>query len=114
MPYMTDQHLQTLLHETTEISSESNLKPFLTDRIMRRIQTLNRSDEYFFQALWFAFKPVALASVLLTLIFISYTTFLSRNYEVAPTPVEIVFGLQPMNLISAYSADLDEFPPLSP
>jgi len=106
--------LQSLLQEATETITESSMQPFLTDRIMRRVQVLSQPEEYFFQTLWLAFKPIAVTSAFLTLAFISYNTFLSRSYEVTPTPIEIVFGLQPMTLTSAYSADLNQFPPVIP
>lgn len=102
-------HLHSLLCETAEMNAKSGVRPFLTDRIMYRIQALNQPEEQLWQTLWLAFRPVALASMLLILGFVSYNAFVSRNYEVEPTPTEIVFGLQPLTLTTAYSANLDEF-----
>lgn len=102
-------HLHSLLRETAEVNAKSGMQPFLADRVMRRIQTLNQPEEQLWQTLWLAFRPVAFASMLLILGFVSYNTFVSRNYEVEPTPTEIVFGLQPLTLTTAYSAGLDEF-----
>lgn len=102
-------HLHSLIRETAEVNAKSGMQPFLADRVMRRIQTLNQPEEQLWQTLWLAFRPVALASMLLILGFVSYNTFVSRNYEVEPTPTEIVFGLQPLTLTTAYSAGLDEF-----
>jgi hypothetical protein len=104
-----DLRLHALLRETAEMNAESGMQPFLADRVMRRIQALNQPEEQLWQTLWLAFRPVALASMLLILGFVSYNTFVSRNYEVEPTPTEIVFGLQPLTLTTAYSADLGEF-----
>ncbi len=104
-----NQHLHSLLRETAEINAVSGMQPFLADRIMRRIQTLNQPEEQLWQTLWLAFRPMALASALLILGFVSYSAFVSRNYEVEPTPTEVVFGLQPLTLTTAYSANLDEF-----
>ena len=106
---MKDSHLYTLLREAAEINAEFSTQPFLADRIMRKIRTINPSEEQFFQMIWFAFKPFILASVLFALGFLCYNTFISRNYEVPPTTTEIVFGLQPLTLTTAYSTDLDEF-----
>ena len=114
MTLIEDHRLRELLQETAEASVESSVQPFLSDRIMRRIRLLDQPEEHFFQMLWMAFKPVVLASALLALGFISYNAILSRNYEVAPTSVEIVFGLQPMTLTSIYTSDLDEFPSMIP
>ncbi|MCY3487361.1 MAG: hypothetical protein OXH34_02870 [Bacteroidetes bacterium] len=111
---MKDPHLHTLLQEAVEINAEFNTQPFLPDRIMRKIRTINPSEEQFFQMIWFAFKPVILASVLFVLGFLSYNTFISRSYEVPPTTTEIVFGLQPLTLTTAYSTDLDESPSTIP
>ena len=109
-----DQHLQKLLCEAVETGTESSIRPFLADRIMRRIQALHQPEEHFFQTLWTAFKPVALASALLAMGFVSYNAILSRNYEVPPTSVEFVFGLQPMTLASIYASDMNEFSSINP
>ena len=111
---MKDPHLHKLLQEAAEINAESCTQPFLPDRIMRQIRTINPSEEHFFEIIWSAFKPVTLASVLFALGFLSYNTFISRSYEVPPTTTEIVFGLQPLTLTTAYSTDLDESPPIIP
>ncbi len=108
------QRLRTLLREAAETVAESSVQPFLPDRIMRRIQSSVHPEEDFFQSLWLAFRPVILASILLTLGFMSYSTILSRNYEVPPTPTEVVFGLQPLTLTNAYSSDLVEFSSMTP
>ena len=83
------------------------MQPFLTDRVMRRITKLSRPDEQLFTALLHVFRPVAIASLLLILIFVSYNSTVSRTYDVPPTTTEVVFGLQPLNLTAAFTADLD-------
>ncbi len=109
-----EQRLRTLLREAAEIGVESSMKPFLPDRIMRQIQSRHHPYEEFFQSLMWGFRPVILASTLLILGFISYSTVLSRSYEVLPTPTEIVFGLQPFTLSTTYASDLNEFLPAIP
>jgi len=45
---------------------------------------------------------------MITIGFITYNIVLSRNYEVALTPVEIIFGLEPMTLTTTYLTDIED------
>ena len=107
----TESRIGTLLLETSETTAATSLKPFLSDRIMRKIQSLHLTQESLSQILWLTFRPFILGCVVLTLVLISCNIFLSRNYDVAPTTTELVFGLQPLTLITAYSSDLDVLTP---
>lgn len=108
MTALEDSRLPSLLQEAAKINADSGIKPFLADRIMRRVRSIHSREEQFFQAIWLVFKPVILASALFILGVLSYNALVSRNYEIRPTTTEMVFGLQPLTLTTAYSADLDE------
>ncbi len=100
-----DAALCSLLRESAEASAEHAMQPFVADRVMRRIAQLTRSEEVFQAALWRFFRPVALAGFILVLAFVGYNSTISRTYEVPPTTTELVLGLQPVTLTTAYSAD---------
>ncbi len=111
---MQNQSLQTLLQEATSTTIEFTSDPCLTDRIMDQVISLHEPKYQFYQTLWDAFKPVAAMCILITLGFLSFNMMLSRKYEVTLTPIEIVFGLEPMTLSTTYLSDLDEFPATIP
>jgi len=105
---MENQSLRTLLQEATSTTTQATIHPFLTDRIMDQVTSLHRPQHQFFQTLWDTFKPVAFICLMITIGFITYNIVLSRNYEVALTPVEIIFGLEPMTLTTTYLTDIED------
>jgi len=111
---MDHQDLQDLLREATSKTSESSTDPFLTDRIMHQVTSLDDMQHQFFHMLWHAFRHVAFVCVLMTIGFISYNLLLSRNYEVTLTPVELVFGLEPMTVTTTYLSDFETLPATIP
>lgn len=98
--------LRAVLRESAEASAEHAVQPFVADRVMRRIASATRNDELFQATLWRLFRPIAIASFILMVAFVGYNSTVSRNYEVPPTATEVVLGLQPVTLTTAYSADL--------
>ena len=50
---------------------------------------------------------MALASLLLILGFVGYNAVVSRSYDVQPTTTEVVFGLQPVSITEAFTADIE-------
>ncbi len=111
---MNDPRLSSLLQEATDINAASNTQPFLSDRIMRKVRTINSSEEYFFQMIWVTFKRILLASILFVLGFLSYNRSVIYDYDIPYTTTELVFGLKPMTLTMAYSTDLEESSPTIP
>lgn len=109
-----DPPLSRVLQHEVELSLDASMQPFLADRVMRRIGSLHQSEEQLLHSLWHAFKPIALAGALVILGFISYNTLISRSYEVAPTPTEFIFGLQPLTVTTAYFTDVDELSAMIP
>ena len=101
-----DAALRSLLCVAADASAERAMQPFVADRIMRRIARATRSDELLQAALWRFFRPVAIASFILMLAFVGYNSTVSRSYEVPPTATEVVLGLQPVTLTTAYGVDM--------
>ncbi len=106
---MNDHQIQNLLHDAVSTTTKHRIQPSLTDRIMLQVTSIHEPHEHFFQVLWDAFKPIAFAATLLILGLMSYSMVLSQNYEASPTTIELVFGLKPLTLTSAYLEDLDAF-----
>ena len=103
--------LRSLLRHTADTSSQNALRPFLADRVLRRIRP---ADEALFGSLWHLFRPLALAGILLIVGFASYNATFYRSYDAQPTATEVMLGLRPVTLTTAYAADLDTFLPLTP
>ena len=103
-----DSHaLRRLLQEHADQASELAFQPFLADRVMRRITMASQPEDQLFSLLFGLFRPVALASLLLILGLVGYNTVVSRTFDVQPTTTEVVFGLQPVSLTDAFTADLE-------
>jgi len=103
--------LQTTLRDTLDTHSEEALRPFFTDRLMRRVNAIRTttyvfsSEEEFFRNLTRLFKPIAVASLVIILSLAAYNFTISNAYEVAPSPTEAVLGLPPVDLATAYDLD---------
>ena len=99
--------LRRLLHEYADESAELSMSPFLADRVMRRIASDSQPEEQLYSFLFSLFRPVALASLLLILGLVGYNAVVSRSYDVQPTTTEVVFGLQPVSITEAFTADIE-------
>ena len=99
--------LRRLLSEYADESAEKAVQPFVADRIMRRIAMASQPEEQLYTFLFRLFRPVALTSLLLILGFVGYNAMVSRSYEVLPTTTEVVFGLQPVSITEAFTADIE-------
>ena len=112
--------LQGLLQTTVRTTSEEALKPFFTDRLMRRLTpapqrlAAEASDEEYFSLLLRLFRPVVAAGLLLILGFAPYNVTLSSDYETRPSTTEAVLGLPPVTLATAHDLDLSTTPPTDP
>lgn len=106
--------LQHLLQESVRESSETALRPFFADRVMRRIAPTTAPDEALLEYLWRLFRPMVVVSTLLILGLAAYSASRIDAYEATPTTSEAILGLQPITLTSAFAADLDIIPALDP
>lgn len=106
--------LQHLLQESVRASSETAIKPFFADRVMRRIAPSPAPDEAILGYLWHLFRPMAVVSTFLILGLAAYSASRMDAYEATPTTSEAILGLQPVTLTSAFAADLDIIPALNP
>lgn len=108
--------LQHLLQESMRESSETALRPFFADRVMRRIAPapVPAPDEALLEYLWHLFRPMVAVSTLLILGLAAYSASSIDAYEVTPTTSEAILGLQPVTLTSVFAADLEIIPALDP
>jgi hypothetical protein len=112
--------LHGLLQSTVDASAQHALKPFFTDRVMRRLTpipqklTAASQDEEFFAFLLRLFRPVALAGILLILGFATYNVAFSDAYVAETTATEAMLGLPPVTLTTAYTLDFETIPPIEP
>ena len=97
------------LQEGAAHSASSVLKPFFTDRLMRRVNQAEASgsrDEDMATMLAQVFRPVALASLVLAVFLAAYNIRLSKDYSIDSTTVESVLALPPVTSMSAFDLDL--------
>ena len=112
------QRLQNLLQTTVTTSSKHALRPFFTDRVMRRLvrteTATTRPEEELFSSLLRLFRPVALAGLVMILGLITYNMTRSDIYDAQPSPTEAMLGLHPSTLATAYNLDLETIPSIDP
>ncbi len=99
--------LQGLLRETALLSSQSAVAPFLTDRVMRRLEPAARRDDLTY-AMSLVFKPVIAACLILVIGLTVYNLSLSADYAAETTTAEAILALPPVHSISVYDLDLYE------
>lgn len=104
--YETLRAMRTLLQTTTRDAAEKAVKPFLADRVMRRLAPQSEPEEELFGALLRLFRPVALAGLLLILGLGAYNVSRADAYDAEPSATEAVLGLPPVTLSAAYDLDL--------
>lgn len=106
--WQTLQATQTLLQEGVAMASEQALRPFFTDRLMRRLEaTTRRAVEEEMFSIWMTFfRPIAIAGVVIILGLVFYNINVAQQYEAAASATETVLALPPVSLESAYELDL--------
>lgn len=106
--------LRGLLRTTVRADAEVATRPFLADRVMRRLAAPVRRlspEEELLGGLLRLFRPVAVAGLLLILALAAYNVTLATGYVAAPSTAEAVLGLPPVSLTTAYDVD---YAPLLP
>ncbi|GIV61966.1 MAG: hypothetical protein KatS3mg044_0832 [Rhodothermaceae bacterium] len=99
--------LRDTLRATVREDAREALRPFFTDRLMKRLQppAPPRRDDIFAEALAALFRPVLVASMALILLLAAYNV--THGVEDAErSPAEAVLGLPPVTLTSAYELEL--------
>ena len=98
--------LRQLIRYAVDEGSERSVKPFLVERVLRRLEPSATGTEVFLGTLWQLFRPMGIAALLLILGLAAYNTSLVDAYDVRPTTSEALLGLQPVTLTTAYAADV--------
>lgn len=104
------QALQGLLRTSTQHTAEHALKPFFTDRLMRRLDGMRMKarwspEEELFLGLMRLFRPIAIAGLSLILVFAAYNLMLADEYGIEQSTTEAVLALPPVSIATAYDAD---------
>lgn len=99
--------LKRLIQFAVDEGSERSVKPFLVERVLRRLEPSTAGTDVFLGTLWQLFRPMGIAALLLILGLAAYNTSLVDAYDVRPTTSEALLGLQPVTLTTAYAADVE-------
>lgn len=103
------QALRGLLQDSMKASSDSALRPFFTDRLMKQLEPehlkqIEHDDIAFF--LTKLFRPVAVAGFIVAMFFAVYNVNISGDFASETTTAEAILGLPPVNTLSVYDLDL--------
>ncbi len=99
--------LGQLIQAAVEEGSERSVRPFLAERVLRRLEPSAASTEVFLGTLWQLFRPMGIAALFLILALAAYSSSLVDAYDVRPTTSEALLGLQPVTLTTAYATDVE-------
>ncbi len=103
-----------LMVSATQQQAASALKPFFTDRMMRRLNpavAVPSPEEEVASMQMSLFRPVAVASLLLAVCLAVYNINVANEYASDTTTTEAILALPPVNSMSVY--ELDVFAPES-
>ncbi len=106
--------LRGVMQTSVREDAEAVLRPFFTDRLMRRLRPGERArPESFVSSLAAVFRPVVIAGLLLIAILVGYNVA-SYEYEASASATEAVLGLPPVTVATAFDVAYDpEFATLS-
>lgn len=74
------------MRTTISDSATQSFKPFFAEKVMRRIRTLQkkqRSQETFFDSLFYVFKSMAIAATILLILLMSYNILKNNHLSLA-------------------------------
>lgn len=107
--YQELKHIRETLRAGIEATRPAAVRPFLADRVMRRIQASPSRppawEDLLAPLLVRVFRPFATLALFLILALALYNVT-SRDDSVFQSPTEAVFGLPPVTFATAYELDL--------
>ena len=103
------ENVQNLLRESTLESSQTTLRPFFTDRVMRKLHPADSTEHAVDEISYFLlrlFRPVAIAGLFLAVCLAVYNLNLSNGFTSDTSTAEAILALPPVNSLSIYDLDL--------
>jgi hypothetical protein len=103
--------LQSLMRQTMKASAPSAVRPFLADRVMRRLDSSRArlahlsAEEELQRGLEWLFRRVAVACLIIIIGLAVYNVFQVTSYEANATTAEAVLGLPPVTIATADALD---------
>ena len=104
--------IRRVLSGAVDRGAADSIRPFFVDRVMKSIavpQNVRVAGEELFEALVGWFRPVALASLIISLTLVGFNLKSASEFEIAATVSESVLGLPRVSVESAYEL-IDESP----
>ena len=101
--------MQGAMQEAVAFSSDTALKPFFTDRVLRALDPAQAQSAPVEDLTYFlirVFRPVAIVGVFLVLCLAMYNVNLSSNFTSSTTTAEAILALPPVNTMTVYDLDL--------
>ncbi len=99
--------LRSLLTETVSADAETALRPFFSERLIRRLRPVEPVAEADLVSLLATlFRPIAVASLIIIVALFTYN-ILTVSYAADQSATEKVLGLPPVTLATAYDLNLE-------
>lgn len=103
--------LQSLVRHSVQASAPTAVRPFLADRVMRRLDSSRArlahlsAEEELQSGLEWLFRRVAVACLIIIIGLAVYNVFQVTSYEADATTTEAVLGLPPVTIATADALD---------
>ena len=97
------------MQSAVEVSAADALRPFFTDRLMRKLRPVPPESvpfEDLVAMMTRVFRPVAIAGFLLAVGLAVYNVDISRDYSVDTTTTEAILALPPVTSMAVFDLDL--------
>ena len=99
------------LRHMVEAERNASMMSMPTERVLRAVRAAGfrpgRVEEFLERELLSWFRPVFVAGLLIIVALAAYNIELSQNNDYEQSATEMVLGLQPVTLASAYDIDFD-------
>lgn len=107
---MSEDLVHSLRH-MVEAERNASMMSMPTERVLRAVRAAGfrpgRVEEFLERELLSWFRPVFVAGLLIIVALAAYNIELSQNNDYEQSATEMVLGLQPVTLASAYDIDFD-------
>ena len=100
------QRLAHVLQDSVQEVSIHTVKPFLSERVQRRLKIVKTSAEFQFQFLWQVLRPAGIVALVVIASLATYNATRTDPTFEQPTAVERILGLEPVTLTAAYDLNV--------
>ncbi len=108
------QDLAFVLRASVQEASDQSVKPFLVERIQRRLKPVAKAADTRVQYIWQTLRPAGLAALAIIGVLATYNATRWDTYGAQRTAIERILGLEPITLTASYAIEMEPSDLLEP